>query len=74
MAIKSINDMPRGKEEINLNGPDGNVFVLMAKAKRYAQQLHMDGDAICADMMSSNYEHAVRVFDDAFGEYVILYR
>ena len=31
---------------IDLTGPDGNVFVLMGRAKQYAKQLDLDGDKI----------------------------
>jgi hypothetical protein len=73
MAIKqkeSINTKPI----IDLTGPDGNVFVLMSYARQYARELNMDAKPICDDMMSSDYEHAVRVFDNTFGDYVDLAR
>ena len=59
---------------IDLTGPDGNVFVLMGRAKQYAKQLDLNGDLIIRDMMSSNYEHAVKVFDSHFGSFVTLLR
>ena len=40
MAIKSKEDKPWQPIEIDLTGPDGNVFVLMGLAKRYARQLY----------------------------------
>jgi len=40
--IKSRNEMPRGPIEIDLSGPDGNVFVLMGMAKRFAKQLNLE--------------------------------
>jgi hypothetical protein len=61
---------------IDLTGPDGNAYALMAYAKRFATQLGwLDrGDALIADMMSGDYEYLVQTFDNAFGEYVILER
>ena len=59
---------------IDLTGPDGNAFVLMGMAKRYANQLGLDADKIINDMSTGDYEHLVQVFDDAFGEFVILER
>ena len=59
---------------IDLTGPDGNVFVLMGRAKQYAKQLDLNGDLIIRDMMSSDYEHAVKVFDSHFGDFVTLLR
>ena len=74
--------MIRNKEEksgpiiIDLTGPDGNAFALMAYAKRFATQLGWadKGSALIADMMSSDYEHLLEVFDNAFCEFVILER
>ena len=46
----------------------------MGKAKGFAKQLDLDGDKIIEDMMSSDYEHAVKVFDSHFGDFVTLLR
>ena len=59
---------------IDLTGPDGNVFVLMGRAKQYAKQLVLDGDKIINEMMSSDYENAVQVFDKYFGSFETLLR
>jgi len=59
---------------IDLTGPDGNVFMLMGRAKQYAKQLDLDGDKIINEMMSSDYENAVKVFDNNFGSFVTLLR
>jgi hypothetical protein len=72
--------MIRAKEErnekpvIDLTGPDGNAFVLMAMARRYANQLGLDGTKIIEEMMSGDYENLLQVFDRNFGEWVILER
>ena len=74
--------MIRNKQEktgpiiIDLTGPDGNAYALMALAKRFATQLGwLDcGSALIQEMMSGDYEHLLQVFDNAFGEYVILER
>jgi hypothetical protein len=59
---------------IDLTGPDGNAYALMAYAKRFATQLGWadKGSALINEMMSGDYEHLLEVFDNAFGEYVIL--
>jgi acid stress-induced BolA-like protein IbaG/YrbA len=72
--IKSINEKKQKQIEIDLTGPDGNAFALMAYASRFAKQLGLDKEAIIKDMMSSDYEHLLQVFDEHFGDYVILYR
>ena len=59
---------------IDLTGPDGNVFVLMGYAIRYARQLDLDGEKIINEMQSSDYENAVQVFDNYFGSFVTLLR
>lgn len=52
---------------IDLDGPDGNAFVLMAIAHRWSRQLDKDGDAILLDMQSGDYEHVIEVFEREFG-------
>jgi len=72
--------MIRAKEEkkgpivIDLTGPDGNAFVLMGYAKRFAKQLDLDADVIIKEMRSGDYENLLQVFDNYFGEFVILER
>ena len=74
--------MIRSKQEksgpiiIDLTGHDGNAFALMAYAKRFATQLGWKdkGASLINEMMSGDYEHLVDVFDNAFGEFVILER
>jgi hypothetical protein len=57
---------------IDLTGPDGNAFALLAYAKRFAQQLDLDFNKIKNEMTSGDYENLVQVFDNYFGEFVIL--
>jgi hypothetical protein len=59
---------------IDLTGPHGNAFYLMAQAGRYARQLGLDESAVINEMKSGDYENLVQVFDRHFGEYVILER
>jgi len=59
---------------IDLTGPEGNAFVLMAHAKNFAKQLEMDGDIVVKEMMESDYEHLVQTFDRYFGSFVTLLR
>ena len=59
---------------IDLTGPDGNVFVLMGKAKVFYRDIGLDGDKIINEMKSSDYENAVQVFDNYFGSFVTLLR
>lgn len=60
--------------EIDLSGPQGNAFFLLGVAKQYAKQLGLDAKQINTEMTSGDYENLIQVFDNYFGEYVILYR
>ena len=57
---------------IDLTGPEGNVFALIGYAHRLAKQLDLDESKIVEQMKSSDYENAVKVFDDNFGSFVTL--
>jgi pantoate kinase len=59
---------------IDLTGPQGNAFYLMAQAGRYARRLGLDESAVVDEMKASDYENLVKVFDRYFGDYVILER
>jgi len=63
-----------GPVVIDLTGPDGNAFALMGYAKRFAKQLDLDSNKIISDMTSGDYENLIQVFDDNFGDFVILER
>ena len=75
--IKSASELtPRGIE-IDLTGPDGNVFYLIGKAIRLAKTLRMtrsEINEIKKEMMSGDYEYAINYFDSKFGHFVTLYR
>jgi hypothetical protein len=60
--------------EIDLTGPQGNAFALLAVAKQLAEALERDPTPILDEMKSSDYEHLLQVFDREFGEFVVLYR
>ena len=67
---------PQKEIIIDLTGPDGNAFALMGYAKRFAKQLEWEdgGAALINEMMEGDYEHLLEVFDNAFGDFVILER
>ena len=61
--------------EINLNGPDGNAFALMRKAKYLGVKLDLSKDeidSIVKEMMSGDYDNLVEVFKRNFGQLVKL--
>ena len=69
-----IRDRINSTPVIDLTGPEGNAFYLMAQADRYARQLGLDKEAVINEMKSGDYENLVQVFDRYFGDYVILER
>ena len=63
-----------GPVVIDLTGPDGNAFNLMGYVRRFAAQLGLDSSIIIKEMMAGDYENLLQVFDNYFGDYVILER
>ena len=59
---------------IDITGPDGNAFALMGYAIQFAKQLGIDDKPIIEKMMSSDYKNLLEVFDNEFGDFVILER
>lgn len=72
--IKKRSAREEGPIEVNLTGPEGNAFVLMGYASRWAKQLGKDKEKILADMRSADYEHLLSVLEREFGDYVTFYR
>jgi hypothetical protein len=68
---------PNSEIIIDLTGPQGNAFNLIALASNFGKQLGMSNSyikEIQANMMSGDYENLIKVFDDEFGSVVILER
>ena len=59
---------------IDLQGPQGNAFALMAYADDFLRQMGRrdEFNAMRTDMMSGDYENLVRIFEENFGDYVEL--
>lgn len=74
MTIYDASELCATKKQVDLNGPDGNAFVLLAMAKDMANQLDMDFAPIQDEMTSGDYENLVQVFDREFGKLVDIYR
>ena len=71
--IKSIEEKPQ-RIEIDLTGPNGNVFYLIASGGRLCKQLNLNSEMFYRQMTSGNYENAINVFEEYFGDYVTLYK
>ena len=52
--IKKKSEMKRGPIEIDLTGPEGNAFVLMGYAKRFADQIWKETPAEREERMLDN--------------------
>ena len=75
--IKSKKDRPGCPIEIDLSGPDGNAYVLMALASNLSKQLgysKFKRECIIDEMMLTDYEGLLYTFDREFGMLVTLWR
>lgn len=70
--IRSKN--PREKPVIDIDGPQGNAFVLLGVAKDLCKQLKIDWNVVSDEMRSGDYEYLLQTFDRYFGDYVDLVR
>ena len=62
---------------IDLSGPKGNAFYLLGYAQKLGRQLEKSEkeiESIQEQMKSGDYENLIKVFDDNFGDFVILER
>ena len=70
-----IRNITVAKNIINLDGPDGNAYYLLALATRLCREIGYVSDekeTIFSKMQSGDYINLVKTFDEYFGEYVIL--
>ena len=65
---------PPSEIVIDLTGPDGNAFQLMAFAKDLCKRLGWDSHGILEEMRKCDYEHLVHTFDTHLSDFVILER
>lgn len=77
MAIKKLSEKKTKKLELDLTGPAGNAYALMAYAETVGRQVGIDEEKrreIIDEMRSADYEHLLKTFDKHFGKWVDLYR
>jgi len=48
------------KPKLKIIGEDGNVFVILGKAKRVAERNNMDWPKIHEEAMTGDYDHVLR--------------
>jgi hypothetical protein len=78
-VIKSIKDRPIGPTpiEVDLTGPNGNAFYLLALANNLCRKLGYDEpkrDLILREMKLTDYEGLLYTFNREFGTLVTLWR
>lgn len=56
--------------QIDLSGPEGNVFFLIGTARRFAKDLGINPLKVEEEMKSGDYDNALAVFESYFGDYV----
>jgi hypothetical protein len=69
-----INKKPKKTIEIDLTGYQGNSFYLLGTAKKLSLQIGLDSKKIIKEMQAGDYDNLIKVFDNYFGDFVILYR
>ena len=59
---------------IDLHGPQGNAFALMAQADDFLRQMgrRHEFNAMRTEMMSGDYNKLIAIFEKNFGDYVEL--
>lgn len=69
---------PKGlKRTIDLAGPEGNAYFIIGQARLLGKELGWSKaqlEQLQKDMMSSDYEHLIQVFDEHFGDFIDLVR
>ena len=77
MAIKLLKNKPPAPIEVDLTGPGGNAYALMALADHLSRQLghsKIKRECIIEEMMLTDYEGLLYTFDREFGTLVTLWR
>jgi hypothetical protein len=64
----------KSKIEIDLDGPDGNAFVLLGIAKDLCHNTGIDWEKVQSEMTSGDYENLLQVMDGYFGDLIVMYR
>ena len=57
---------------VDLSGPQGNAFALMGIAKQLAEVKGLDSKVIIEEMTTGDYDHLLSVFENYFGNDVLL--
>ena len=72
--IVNKNKKKERRIEIDLTGPQGNAFAILGCARDLAKATGKNFENIKKRMKSGDYENLIKVFEEEFGDYVIMYR
>ena len=75
--IKSASELESRKIEIDLRGKEGNAMYLLGMVEVLGKQLSWSRKSIEIvrnTMMLGDYNSLLEIFDNHFGEFVVLYR
>ena len=57
---------------INLDGPEGNAFAILAAAQYLCRQLGLNRDEVFEELQAGDYNHLLQTFESYFGPFVTL--
>lgn len=72
--IKPLSEKPETRIEIDMSGPQGNAFYLIGAAEKLSAKIGLDPQQVLGEMQAADYENLVQVFENYFGDYVVMYR
>ena len=75
--IRSVEEREDRGIEIDLSGPEGNAYVLLAYASRFCKQLGYSREKeelVLREMKLTDYEGLLFTFNREFGSFVTLWR
>ena len=69
-----VNKPKKSKIEIDLTGPQGNAFALLAITKDLCNKTGIEWEPVYKKMTSGDYENLLQTMDKYFGDILVMYR
>ena len=73
--IRKKEENPETRIVVDLTGPEGNAFWLIALAEKLGRKLEVDPKRrgeINAEMMGGDYDNLLEVLEREYGDYIVL--
>lgn len=73
--IRKKEENPETRIVVDLTGPEGNAFWLIALAEKLGRRLEVDPKRrgeIQAEMMGGDYDNLIEVLEREYGDYIVL--